>query len=154
MFNEHGLKNTSAVGSEGQDFSSGLQMAIANSSVQDEIEQNQQLYVGVEKEIFEIIKAWEAFKGNSVFKDDDEVSVIFKKPKVMISDAEVLANIEKRLSLGLIEKWEALRILDPNLSEDDAREKADTIMQSSINRVQGMSFGNRQDSEDNQSRPQ
>jgi hypothetical protein len=153
MMNEHGLKNTSAVGSEGQDFSSGLQMAIANSSVQDIIEENQQLYVSVENQMFEIIKAWEAFRGNSVFKEDDELSVVFKKPKVMISDAEVLANIEKRLNLGLMEKYEALMTLDPNLSEDDAKEKAQKIMKANISNIQGMNFGTREDSKDNRPRP-
>ena len=143
VMNEHGLKNTSAVGSEGQDFSSGLQMAIANSSVQDIIEANQQIYTQVEKEMFEIIKTWEALRGNSVFSEDDELEIIFKKPKVMISDAEVLANIEKRLSLGLIEKWEALMILDPNMGEKEAKEKAATIMKSNVQSIQGMNFGNR-----------
>lgn len=149
MFNEHGLKNTSAIGSEGQDFNSGLQMAIANSSVQDIIEQNQQSYIQVEQEMFEIIKAWEEFRGNSVFSEDDEIDVVFKKPKVLISDAEVLANIEKRLSLGLIEKWEALRILDPNLSEDGAKEKAAIIMKANLSNVKdlmppmGMNNGNK-----------
>ena len=136
VLNEHGLKNTSAIGSEGQDFNSGLQMAIANSSVQDLIEMNQQTYVQVEREMFEIIKAWDIFRGNSVFKEDDKLDVVFKKPKVLISDAEVLANIEKRLALGLIEKWEALRILDPNLSEEDAREKSSTIMTANMDSVQ------------------
>jgi len=63
---------------------------------------------------------------------------VFKKPKVLISDAEILSNIEKRLSLGLIEKWEALRILDPNLSEEAAREKADGIMASNMSKIQSL----------------
>jgi hypothetical protein len=138
VLNEHGLKNTSAIGSEGQDFNSGLQMAIANASTQDIIEQNQAAYVQIEREMFEIIKAWETFRGNSVFKEDDEIDVVFKKPKVLISDAEVLANIEKRLNLGLLEKWEALRILDPNLSEDAAREKSKVIMKSNVDNVKSL----------------
>lgn len=148
VMNEHGIKNTSAVGSEGQDFSSGIQMAIASSSVQDLVEQNQLLYTSVEKQMFEIIKAWESFRGNSVFKEEDELNIIFKKPTVMISDAEVLANIEKRLSLGLIQKWEALKILDPNLSDNEAKEKAQEIMQSNVSTIQGMNFGNRQDNQE------
>jgi hypothetical protein len=151
FLNEHGIKNTSAIDNNGQDFSSGIQMAIANSSVQDIIEENQLIYTDVEKQIFEIIKAWEDFRGNSVFSEDDELQVVFKKPKVMISDAEVLANIEKRLSLGLMEKYEALMILDPNLSEDDAKEKAQMIKDNNIQSIQGMNFGYRsnEDSEEN-----
>lgn len=141
VMNEHGLKNTSSVDSSAQSFSSGLHMAIASASTQDIIETNQLAYVDVEKEMFEIIKAWEKFLGNTVFKDEDELSVVFKKPKVMISDKEVLENIEKRLSLGLIEKWEALMILDPNLSEDDAREKEKVIKETKINTVKGLDFG-------------
>jgi len=135
ILNEHGMKNTSAVGSDGQDFNSGLQMAIANSSVQDVIEENQQLYVMVEKEMFEIIKAWEDFRGNSVFSEDDQLDVVFKKPKVLISDEEVRRNIKFDLDNGLIERWEALRILDPNLSEDAAREKIQSTEKAQTERI-------------------
>ena len=135
VLNEHGLKNTSAIGSEGQDFNSGLQMAIANSSTQDIIEQNQQSYVMVEKEIFKIVKAWEAFRGNTVFKDEDELNIVFRKPKVLISDSEIRANIKFDLDNGLIEKWEAMRVLDPNLSEDDAKEKADNILKTNMDNI-------------------
>lgn len=149
MLNEHGIKNTSSVESNGQDFSSGIQMAIANSSVQDIIEQNQLAYVEMEKQIFEIVKKWEEFRGNSVFSEDDEIQVIFKKPKVMISDAEVLANIEKRMALGLLEEYEALMILDPNLSADEAKARAKEIKQNRVKNIQGLNFGNRQDNEEN-----
>jgi len=155
VMNEHGLKNTSAVGSQGQDFSSGLQLAIANSSVQDIIEQNQQqLYVHAEYEIFEIIQAWESFRGNSVFSDTDTLDIKFKKPKVLISDAEVLANVEKRLSLGLITKAEALMVLDPNLSEEDAKAKASEIMTSNVTNIQGMNFGHKPDKINKETKPQ
>jgi len=40
-----------------------------------------------------------------------------------VSDSETLANIEKRLSLGLMQRYEALMMIDPNLSEDQAKQK-------------------------------
>jgi hypothetical protein len=40
-----------------------------------------------------------------------------------VSDAETLANIEKRLELGLLTKSEALLMLNPNLSDEEVEEK-------------------------------
>ncbi len=148
VMNEHGLKNTSSVDDNSASFSSGLHMAIANASVQDIIEENQLMYVEVEKQMFEIFKAWESFLGNSVFSEDDEIQVVFKKPKVLISDKEVLENIDKRLSLGLIEKYEALMLLDPNMSEDDAIEKASKIKDSQMSAVKNINFNNGNDEDE------
>jgi len=148
VMNEHGIKNTSSVDSSASSFSSGLHMAIANASVQDIIEENQLMYVEVEKQMFTIIKAWESFLGNSVFKDEDQLNITFKKPKVLISDKEVLENVEKRLALGLIEKYEALMILDPNLNEKSAKEKADSMMQTKLDSVKGLDFGTEEDNKE------
>lgn len=139
---EHGI--TSSQGLDGMEsFSSGLERMIAQADVQQIIDKHQQMYSKVEDGIFEILKRWEAFLGPSVFAEEDQLTVIFTKPRVMISDAETLANIEKRLSLGLIQKWEALAILDPNLGEDEAKEKLEVINEERSANTRGF-FGNRE----------
>lgn len=106
-------------------FSSGFERLVAAADVQDIIEENQQtLYAPMEQEIFEIVKRWEVLLNTqSVFSEEDTIHITYEKPKVLITDKETLDNIEKRLSLGLIEKWEALTMLDPNMSEEDAKLK-------------------------------
>lgn len=150
VLKENGITNASALTNDGQISSSGIARAISNANVDDIIAKNQELYISVEKEMFEIIKAWESFLGPSVFKEEDTVQVTFKKPKILISDKEVLDNIEQRLRLGLIEKWEALKILDPNLSDEEAMEKVERIAMSKVANVAKAFNGNiiNEDSED------
>lgn len=123
----HGISGSQAVGNES--FSSGIERLIAQADTQHIISQLQQtLYTPMEKQIFTIIKAWESnILGKNVFKEDDTIDVIYEKPKVMITDKETLENIKLRLDLGLIEKWEALVMLDPNLDEKSAQEKLERI---------------------------
>lgn len=127
VFKEHGIATGSMSGSDSESFSSGLERAIANAGVDDIVQMNNELYSDAEKQAFEIIKAWERFLGNNTFAEDDELMIKFQKPKVLVSDAETLANIEKRLELGLITKAEALMMLNPNLSEDEAEEKLEEV---------------------------
>lgn len=122
---EHGI--TTSQNLEMQNFSSGIERLISQADVQSIISENQNCYTELEEEIFEIVKRWDEFLGQRKFSREDELQVIYPKPKVLISDKETLETIEKRLSLGLIEKWEALVMLDPNMSEKDAREKLDRI---------------------------
>jgi hypothetical protein len=150
VLKEKGINAGSAVGNDMESFSSGLERAIANADIQDQVMIMQDLYTKVEKKLFNIIKAWEFLINRNTFSVEDEIEVIFPKPRVMISDKEVLENIETRLRLGLIEKHEALMILDPNLSEDEAREKIETMDNSTTERMRSV-FGNQ---EENQVRPE
>jgi hypothetical protein len=127
VLSQHGISVGQAMGKDIEASSSGIALAIKNANVQDIIETNQQVYVQVEKEMFEIIKVWEQFIGSNIFSDDDTLHVTFKKPKVLISDKEVLDNIKLRLDMGLMQKHEALMELDPNLSEQDAKDKLEEI---------------------------
>ena len=43
---------------------SGISKAISGASVQKVIERHQQIYTQTEKKMFEVIKAWDAFKWN------------------------------------------------------------------------------------------
>jgi hypothetical protein len=104
-----------------------LERAIANASVDDLVQKHNELYSEAEKQIFNILKGWERFLGRNEFGEDDELMIKFTKPKVLVSDAETLANIEKRMALGLLTKAEALMMLNPNLSEDEAEEKLQEI---------------------------
>jgi len=106
---------------------SGISKAISGSSVQKVIERNQQIYSNTEKKMFEIIKAWDIFNGTRMFSNEDELQIIYPKPKILTSDSETLKNIKEMLDLGLIEEWEKFIKMDPNLSEQEAMEKLERI---------------------------
>ena len=54
-------------------------------------------------------------------------STSYRRPKVLISDAETLDNIKKQLDLGIIEEWEKYKIINPNLSEEECRAKLERV---------------------------
>ena len=138
---EHGITSSSGVAGDNKEYSSGIHMALANADVQAIIEANQELYITLEKKIFDIVIAWERFNNNPMFSEDDELNVLFKKPKLMVTDAETLANIEKMIQIGLIERWEALVLFDPNLSDVDAKEKLKKIEQAKKENVRSFING-------------
>jgi hypothetical protein len=122
IMDEQGIRPGTGITSQAEKFTSGLDRAISEADVQDIIETNQQLYARVEEEIYEIIKAQLASIGQNPFSSDD-LQVIYKKPKLMVSDTEVLSNLKMMMDLGLLEDWEKFVVVDPNLSEQDAKEK-------------------------------
>ena len=142
---EHGL-DTSAI--KGQNnFSSGIERMISQADVQDIIAANQQIYADIEGEIYSIVQAYLESENESTLKEQ-EMTISFQKPKVLITDKEVLENIENRMSLGLITKREALQIIDPNLSDTGADEKLIGINEEKIGQVQGIFNGADQDTEE------
>lgn len=110
------------------DFTSGLDRLIAMSDITNIIENNQQVYAKVENRIYKIIKAFYEAQNDNRFSSDS-LSVGYAKPKPAISEKELLENITKKLELGLIEKYEALLALDPNMTTESAREKIEKIEQ-------------------------
>ena len=128
VLKEHGIDVTNMDMSDSNAVS-GISRAIAGSSVQKIINHNQMLYSRVEKQVFEVLVRWTNLVNYSGgrFSDGDQLKIIYPKPKVMISDTETLTNIKMKLDMGLIEKWEALVALDPNLTQDEAVEKLERI---------------------------
>jgi hypothetical protein len=112
---------------EGGDYSSGLDRLIANADVTKQVQKNQTTYVEVEKEMFEIIKAIDSANGTKLFSEDQQLSVIFQKPKVHISDGETLDNIKKAYEMGLISRKQALKQIDPNLTDEEAQIQLEEI---------------------------
>jgi hypothetical protein len=107
-------------------FTSGFDRLLSRMDTTEVIESNQDLYVENENDIYHICKAFYEETGRSEFKTDDLVT-IFKKPRPMMSDSEVMDLIERKLELGLIEEHEKFIIMNPNISEDEAKEKLKLI---------------------------
>ena len=140
VLEQHGISNGAAIKEGASMFNSGIERLIADAPTQEVVTMNQKTYVKLEKEMFAIINRYLAFKRGKSF-GDDELSITFQKPKVLISDREILENIEKRINLGLMTKEEALMTLDPNLSEEEAKKKIDTINKEKQSNANGLMNG-------------
>jgi len=128
VLSQHGINGGSVINGDTEGFSSGIDRAIANADVQNIVKSNQVGYQDVEICCFKIIKAWQdEVIGDIKFAPDSDLSIIYPRPQILISDAETLANIEKRLALGLIKKSAALMILNPNLSQSEADKELEEI---------------------------
>ena len=133
ILDENGISGGEFLTGNVREFTSGLDRSIAQADVSDQVEAHQAEYSNVENEVFQIIRAYQEVENAQRFTSEN-LSVSYRKPKVLISDAETLANIEKQLNLGLIEEWEKFKIMNPNLSEDECREKLDRIDKEKLNR--------------------
>ena len=129
--NQHGLENFE-IDKGSVTAMNGISRAIAGASVQKIISKNQKKYVKLEKDIFEILKAWDIYNGTKLFSVEDQLQIVFPKPKVLISDRETLDNIKLALEIGAIEDYEKLIKLDPNLSVKEAKDKLKRINKSRI----------------------
>lgn len=139
IYNDNGI-TTNVMNDSANAFSSGFERVVAEADVQSLISCNQNIYNEIEKQVFNIINLYAGIT------EQGDLSVIYPKPTVLISDKETLENIKTRLDLGLITKAEALMILNPNLKNEEAEERLALIEQEKINNV-GVFFGNQSVSE-------
>lgn len=123
---QHGLENFE-IDKGTVNAMNGISRAISGASVQKIITNNQKKYTKLETRIFEIVKAWDTVNSTKFFSEDDDMQIVFPKPKVTVSDKETLENIKLMLELGLIEEHEKFIKMDPNLNEEEAKEKLDRI---------------------------
>jgi len=129
VISDFGLQNFSLAGSS-KNFTSGFDRALSMADVTEVRETNIQTFQEAEQSIFEIIQAYDKTNKTTMFSDKDELQVVYSKPRILQSEEDVLKNIKLKKELGLIENFEALMILDPNMSEKAAKEKLDRINES------------------------
>lgn len=125
ILDEQGISGNSVV-NPNEDFASGLDRLIAQADVQGIIEENQELYYKVEQEVYNIVSAQLRSQGQDLLPIE-QLQVIYKKPKVMISDKEKLENLKIMKDLGLWPEYELIQQYDPNLSEEEAKAKLKSI---------------------------
>lgn len=157
IMDDEGIQAKGAIEGGIDNVKSGFDRLLKEADIQDIIEDNQSLYADIEQEVYEIIKAYEDSLNRNTFRSDT-LQVTFEKPKVMISDAETLANIEKREKLGLIKAHEKHMIINPNLSEAEAIAREEEIQEEARARMEAMQalindnpdMDNNEDGDDNE----
>ena len=149
IMDDEGIQAKGAIEGGMDNVKSGFDRLLKEADVQDIVEGNQNLYADIEQEVYEIIKAYEEALGRNTFRSE-KIQVTFEKPKVMISDAETLANIEKREQLGLLKAHEKHTIINPNLSEADAIARELEIQEEAKARMKAMQEITGDENDDNE----
>lgn len=103
---------------EVNNFSSGVERLLAMIKDFEASRDTMAMFKRAEIDIFEVIKAWLNLSRRAdilndwynigVLPEQSTVSVSFAQPSSSITDTEVLANIEKKLDLGLMTRAEAI----------------------------------------------
>ena len=125
ILDEHGMNGGGLI-KGGEKFSSGFDRLLSSADVQDIVENNQDVYTRVENSIYKIIRQMNLNDNVFTFKSE-KLKVRFARPKILSSDSEKLDNLAKKKALGLFEDYELIMEIDPNLTEEEAREKAERL---------------------------
>lgn len=130
ILDEQGINGNQVINAN-QEFNSGFDRLLAQADVQAIIEENQEMYSKAEQTIYKIVQKQLSSIGQNVLPDEG-FQIVFKKPRVMITDKEKLENIKLMKDLGLWEDAELIQQYDPNLTLDEAKMKLNNIQQSKI----------------------
>ncbi len=117
-----------------KNFTSGFHALIAMADSLEAIEADKPIMLSTEMQSWEIIAKWhnwmfdagilnEEARAMGKFTEDFTVSVMFGDVTPIESEDERIARVEKLMSMGLITKKDAIRKLQPELSEDQVEAK-------------------------------
>lgn len=139
ILDDHGIKaGSTSINGGIEKFESGFDRVIANADVQDIIEDNQDLYGEItEQDVYQIVQAHQAAIEKDQFKSKF-IEVKYEKPKVLISDKETLDNIEQQDEIGLLLEHEKFMIMNPNLTEQQAKDKLALVKAEKVKRMAEM----------------
>lgn len=137
-------------------FASGIALMIDKSESQEDVVDQQQIFRDKEPDVWRIINKWLMLYSQEGTLDPDQENLVlsenfednfvidFGQPETIITESERLANIEKRKDLGINTMLELIMRDNPDLTEEQAKEKLADIrkekqdlMQSAITEAKG-----------------
>jgi len=127
IIDEQGI-NSNQVINPNESFTSGFDRLLSMADVQGIIEDNQKMYAKVESDIYRIIRTQLASVGQNTLPEEG-FKIIYRKPTILLSDKEKLENLKMMKDLGLWSDWELVQMYDPNLADDEAKDKLSRIAQ-------------------------
>lgn len=121
-----------------QQFTSGFQQLLSMADNLQAIEADKPVMKSAECEFWEIVKAWHnlMFDNNALedeaksfgkFSDTFEPLVIYEDVKPLESEKETLDAIKELKDMGLISRFDAMKKLHPDLSDDEIQKRLDAI---------------------------
>jgi hypothetical protein len=125
VLDEHQI-TVSSIKGDIQNFASGLDRMLAQADTNEVVEDNQEVYADLEKELYQLIKKFKESKSEFMFKSDS-LMIKYIKPNPMMSEKEILENAKVKLDMGIIEPYEILQALDPNIEDEDAMDRVEEI---------------------------
>jgi hypothetical protein len=127
ILDDEGITASSAIEGGVDQVKSGFDRVLKMADIQNVVEDNQELYSDfLEQGVYEILQAYEDAL-NSFRFSSEQLQITFEKPKVHLSDKETLDNLEKRNDLGLMLSHEKHMVINPNLTEEAAKEREELI---------------------------
>lgn len=128
-----------------QSAASGISLIIDKSESMEDVQEQQQLFIDNEPEMWEIINKWLELYGSDAtldedlqdlaIPDDQEVVTTFKQPQVIMTDKEKLEAIQLRKDLGLNSMSELIQMDRPGVTDDQAKEIETAISKEKIERM-------------------
>lgn len=156
--------STSAVSSQlssNQSAPSGIAMIIDKAESMEDVNDQRQIFIDKEPEIWEIVKKWidlygdnldESFKGLSLPEDLSEIfNIQFNDQPVIMSEQEKLNNFKMRKELGLDSQIDLIMKDNPQLDRQQAEDKLKEIMADKISSQMVQQNGINKDSSQQQS---
>ncbi len=126
-------------------FPSGIAMLIDKAESQEDVKDQQELFVNKEQKVWDIIKKWMDVYStrnlldesllSSPIPDAAEISVSFPQANIIQTEKEKLEVIEKRKDLGLNTMIELMMIDNPSLTKEQAAEKLIEITKEKIEKL-------------------
>lgn len=123
----------------GMDFPSGIAMILDKAESMEDVNDQQQVFHDNEPEIWRLIAAWiNLFKAKNLLSErlmeftlpeDIVVSLKFPDQHPIVSEADKVDTLQKRKDLGINTTEELIMLDDPNLTKEQAKEKAALLKQ-------------------------
>lgn len=131
VMDEWGIKSSQSIKGSVQQFSSGIDRLLSFADTFEKVTIMQSSFEKLENQLYRIISKWSELTGFHKFTSQS-VNVVYNKQKPLLSEEEILKNIKTKFELGLIEPWEALRELEPNITPDEAKKKIEEIRKNKL----------------------
>ena len=122
---------------EGERATSGIDRFIQSIQKTEANVDDYEMYKCAENDIYEIVKAWlRVLNGSDQLNKkyqvgninpESELEIEFHKPEMIQTETEIIANIEKKVDLGLMSKKQAIMQIHNIKDEDKAQEVLDKI---------------------------
>lgn len=117
---------------------SGIAMILDKSESMEDVNDQRQLFVDKEGDIFEIVNEWLKIYGQNLdetligleLPDDisDKLQITFLDAPVIVSESEKLDNIKKRKDLGINTQKELIQLDNPSLTKKQIEKKMKELM--------------------------
>ena len=138
ILDDEGITSSNAITGGVNEVKSGFDRLLKEADVNNLITSNQELYADcLEADLYLCLKAYEDALNQATLQSD-KIEIYFPKKQVLISDKETLENLRIRDELGLLLSYEKHQIINPNLSDEEARQREEAISEEKAGKVARM----------------